>query len=230
MSTDGVIILTGAASGIGRAAAEALAKKSRLLALVDVNAGGLDKIVDLCRKDSPKTGGFACDVTNEAAVNRTYDEIRKEFGVPRALVNCAGIGHFAPFLEIAPAEWVRMFQVNVMGTVHFTRAVLGDMLAAHDGTIINVGSRMGIDPRPNTTAYAATKAAILGFTKALVEEVGNKGVKVTYLAPGGTKTKIGTPKHESYLDAPDVARAIVYIIENGGRSWVRQLEVLPLGF
>jgi 3-oxoacyl-[acyl-carrier protein] reductase len=230
MTNDGVVILTGAASGIGRAAADALAKKPRPLALIDIQAEMLGQVVGACRKNSPRTLGFTCDVTEEASVTRTCQEIRKEFGSARVLVNCAGIGRFAPFLEIEPAEWLRMFSVNVIGAVLFTRAVLPDMIARQDGLIINVGSRMALDAHATTTAYAASKAAILGFSKALAAEVSTQGVKVTFLAPGGTKSNLATPKHAGYLEPTAIADAIVYITENSGNVWVRDLSVLPLGF
>jgi 3-oxoacyl-[acyl-carrier protein] reductase len=230
MANDGIIILTGAASGIGRAAAEALAKQSRPLALVDANAEKLREVVNLCGASSPSTAGYPCDVTDEASVTRVFNEVRSKFGAPRVLVNCAGIGRFAPFLEIENAEWARMFNVNVMGAVHFTRAVLPDMIAAKDGLIVNVGSRTAVDAHATTTAYAASKAALLGFSRALAAEVSEKGVKVTFLAPGGTKTNLATPKHEGYLEPAAIADAIVYILANGGKVWVRDLVVLPLGF
>lgn len=225
------IILTGAASGIGRAAAQALAAKSHALALIDVNSHMLAEIVRICQKSSVKTLGLTCDVTDPAAVTRIWQQIRGEFGGLAALINCAGIGRFAPFLEIEPAEWMRMFNVNVMGAVHLTRAVLPDMLAAGEGLIINVGSRMAIDPHPTTTAYAASKGALHAFSKSLAMEVKDRGIKVTFLAPGGTKTNIATPKHEGYLEPSAIADAIVYITENKARNvWVRDLVVLPLGF
>jgi 3-oxoacyl-[acyl-carrier protein] reductase len=225
------IILTGAASGIGRAAAQALAAKSHTLALIDVNAQMLDEIVGICQKSSAKTRGFTCDVTDQAAVTRIWQQICREFGSVATLINCAGIGRFAPFLEMEPAEWLRMFNVNVMGAVHLTRAVLPDMLVAGEGLIINVSSRMAIDPHPTTTAYAASKAALHAFSKSLAMEVKDRGIKVTFLAPGGTKTNIATPKHEGYLEPSAIADAIVYIIENKAKNvWVRDLVVLPLGF
>ena len=230
MANAGVTILTGAASGIGRAAAEALAQKSRTLALVDVNAETLAEVAGACRKHSPRTAGFVCDATDAAAVARACQQIRAQMGAASVLINCAGIGRFAPFLEIEPAEWVRMFEVNVMGAVHFTRAVLPEMVAARDRLIINVGSRMAVDPHPATTAYAASKAALLAFSKSLALEVKQHGVKVSLLAPGGTKTRIATPKHEGYLEPAAIAGAIVYIIENGGKAWVRDLVLLPLDF
>jgi short-subunit dehydrogenase len=230
MAREGVVILTGAASGIGCAAAKALARKSRTLALVDVNAEALRQVAEACRKDAPRTAAFPCDVTDAAAVSSVYEKIRGQLGQAAVMVNCAGIGRFAPFLEIELREWERMFRVNVMGAVHFTRAVLADMISAGDGLIINVGSRMALDPHPTTTAYAATKGALHGFSKALAMEVKGHGVKVTYLAPGGAKTNIATPKHEGYLEPEAVADAIVYISENTGNVWVRDLVVLPLGF
>ena len=231
MPSDQPIILTGAASGIGRATAQALAAKAHTLALVDVNAQMLNEIAGVCQRTSARTRGFACDVTDQAAVTRTWQQIRGEFGGIATLINCAGIGRFAPFLEIEPAEWLRMFHVNVMGAVHLTRAVLPDMLAAGEGLIINVSSRMAIDPHPTTTAYAASKAALHAFSKSLAMEVKDRGIKVTFLAPGGTKTNIATPKHEGYLEPSAIADAIVYITENSAKNvWVRDLVVLPLGF
>lgn len=231
MSSERPIILTGAASGIGRAAAQALAAKSHTLALIDVNAPMLDEVVRICQKRSPKTRGLTCDVTDQAAVTRIWQQIRSEFGGVTALINCAGIGRFASFLELEPADWLRMFNVNVMGAVHLTRAVLPDMLAAGEGLIINVSSRMAIDPHPTTTAYAASKAALHAFSKCLAMEVKGRGIKVTFLAPGGTKTNIATPKHEGYLEPSAIADAIVYITENKAKNvWVRDLVVLPLGF
>jgi 3-oxoacyl-[acyl-carrier protein] reductase len=231
MHSEWPIILTGAASGIGRAAAQALAAKAHALALIDVNPETLNHVAKECQKSSARTRGFICDVTDQAAVTQTWQQIRSEFGGVATLINCAGIARFAPFLEIEPGEWLRMFQVNVMGAVLFTRAVLPDMLAAGEGLIINVSSRMALDPHPTTTAYAASKAAMHAFSKALAMEVKDRGIKVTFLAPGGTKTNMATPKYEGYLEPSAIADAIVYITENSAKNvWVRDLVVLPLGF
>lgn len=230
MTSGKVTILTGAASGIGRASAEALAKKSHRLALVDRDAAMLKDVEVSCRNISPQSAAFVCDVTDAAAVERTYRKIRDEMSAASVLINCAGIGIHAPFLETAVEDWVRMFDVNVMGAVHFTRAVLPEMLAASEGLIVNVGSRMAVDPHPNTTAYAASKAALLAFSKSLALEVKQHGVKISLLAPGGAKTNIATPKHAGYLEPSAIAEAIVYITENTGKAWVRDLVVLPLDF
>jgi short-subunit dehydrogenase len=228
--SDKTVILTGAASGIGRAAAEALSKKGRRLALVDVNAAALTAVESVCRKHSPASASFVCEVSDAAAVARTCRQIREQLGPVSVLINCAGVARFAPFLETETADWERMLRVNVMGAVHFTRAVLPDMVAVREGLILNVGSRMAVDPHPNTTAYAASKAALLALSRSLALEVKQHGVKISLLAPGGTKTSIATPKHEGYLDPESVAEAIVYITEQGGKAWVRDLVLLPLDF
>jgi 3-oxoacyl-[acyl-carrier protein] reductase len=230
MTTAKVTILTGAASGIGRAAAEALAKKSHRLALIDKDAAMLQEVEIACRNNSPQSAAVECDVTDAAAVGQACRKIRDQMGAASVLINCAGIGRNAPFLETTADDWVRMFDVNVMGAVHFTRAVLPDMLAARDGLIINVGSRMAVDPHPNMTAYSASKAALLAFSKSLALEVKQHGIKVSLLAPGGTKTNIATPKYPGYLEPSAIAEAIVYITENSGKAWVRDLVILPLDF
>lgn len=230
MTTNKVTILTGAASGIGRAAAEALAKKSHRLALVDRDAAMLKEVEAACRSASPQCAAFQCDVSDDAAVARTCRSIHDQMGAAAVLINCAGVGKNAPFLETTLDDWVGMFKVNIMGAVHFTRAVLPEMIEARDGLIINVGSRMAVDPHPNWTAYSASKAALLAFSKSLALEVKQHGIKVSLLAPGGTKTNIATPKHAGYLDPPAIADAIVYITENSGKAWVRDLVILPLDF
>ena len=106
MASELPIVLTGAASGIGRATAQALATKGHRLVLVDIHREMLNEAVDSCQKSSTRTRGFVCDVSDEASVMQTCGEIRREFGGVATLINCAGIGRFAPFLEIEPAEWL----------------------------------------------------------------------------------------------------------------------------
>jgi 3-oxoacyl-[acyl-carrier protein] reductase len=130
MAEPDAIIITGAASGIGRASGEALAARGQPLALVDVNAAMLSQAVESCRGGPARVLAFPCDISDEPAVQRTYKEIRNAFGTPATLVNCAGVGRFAPFLDLPSAEWSRMLNINVLGTVNFTRAVLADMIAA----------------------------------------------------------------------------------------------------
>ena len=122
-----------------------------------------------------------------------------------------------------------MFETNVMGSVLIARAVLPDMRTRGRGTIVLVGSRRGLEPKSGTTAYSASKAAVLALARALADEVGIAGVKVCYVAPGGTKTGLATPKDPRFLEPAAVAEAIAFVCESGADTWVRDLTVLPLG-
>lgn len=220
-------IITGAASGIGRATAELMANRGFRLALVDRSADGLEQTAATCGKENSAI--FVCDVTDDAAVTFTIENICKQFGAVDILVNCAGVARYAPFAELTTDDWRRMFDVNVMGTMLCTRTVLPRMLARKRGTIVNVGSHRGIEPKVGTAAYSASKAAVLGMTRALAAEVGPLGIKVTYLAPGGTNTGLGTPPDSRFMQPSAIAQAIVFICEAEQNAWVRDLVVLPLG-
>jgi NAD(P)-dependent dehydrogenase (short-subunit alcohol dehydrogenase family) len=98
--------------------------------MVDVNARNLSQVVEACRKHAPRTAGFPCDVADSAVVGSAHQKICRHLGPASVMVNCCGIGHFAPFLEIDLQDWVRMFSVNVMGAAHFTRVVLSDTVCA----------------------------------------------------------------------------------------------------
>src|SRR5262245_21651836 len=124
MPSGKLTILTGAASGIGRAAAEALAKRSHRLALVDRDVAMLKEVEAACRRSSAQSAAFECDVSDDAAVAKACRNIHEQMGTVSVLINCAGVGKNAPFLETTDDDWVRMFKVNIMGAVHFTRAVL----------------------------------------------------------------------------------------------------------
>jgi 3-oxoacyl-[acyl-carrier protein] reductase len=220
-------IVTGAASGIGRATAELMASRGFKLALVDRSLEGLEKTAVTCGRDN--SASFGCDVTDDATVALAFEQIRKRFGGVDILVNCAGIARYAPFAELTPDDWRQMFDVNVMGTLLCTRAVLPDMIARGSGTIVNVGSYRGIEPKLGTAAYSASKAAVLGMTRALAAEMGPLGIKVTYLAPGGTNTELGTPPDSRFMQPSAIAQVIVFICETEENAWVRDLVVLPLG-
>jgi 3-oxoacyl-[acyl-carrier protein] reductase len=227
IETPATAFVTGAASGIGRATAEILAKRGFRLALVDLSADGLKQTAATCGEDN--AAAFICDVTDEAAVARAVEQIRRRLNTIDILINCAGIARYAPFAELTTDDWRRMFEVNVLGTLFCARAVLPAMMARGRGTIINVGSHRGIEPKVGTAAYSASKAAVLGMTRALAAEVGPLGIKVTYLAPGGTNTGLGTPPDSRFMSPAAIAQTIAFICETEDNAWVRDLVILPLG-
>src|SRR5262249_53425466 len=132
--------------------------------------------------------GIAGDVSQEGDVARLVQEAERAFGPCALLVNNAGHVHQAPFVELEPADFDRMFAVHVRGTYLTIRAVLPGMLARHSGVIVNVASQLGQIGGVELVHYSAAKAAIIGLTKALAREVSDKGVRVNAVAPGPINT------------------------------------------
>lgn len=222
-----VALISGAASGIGRAAATSLANRGYRLALVDISEGGL-------RSVSAEIGGgecaiFVCDVTDEAGVTSACEAAISRFGAVDCLVACAGIGRYSGFLDLEPELWRRMFEVNVMGPVCFIRALLPHMVRRGEGAIILIGSRRGLEPSRGTAAYSASKAALHAVARSLADEYAGTGLAVTYVAPGGTRTNLDTPKDERFMEPETVGEAIAFVCDQRGRGWVRDLMILPAG-
>src|SRR5262249_43119543 len=126
----------------------------------------------------------AADVADADAVRVAVDDARRHLGPVHVLVCSAGIAGFAPLLAMTEEQWDRMLAVHLRGTFLVTRAVLPDMVAARWGRVVTVSSVGGLRGGPNLTHYAAAKAGVIGFTKALALEVGAHGVTANAVAPG----------------------------------------------
>jgi 3-oxoacyl-[acyl-carrier protein] reductase len=228
-----VILITGAAAGIGLAAAERLARDGFRIAAVDIDERGLQNVVKRCRSIGTVAEPFVCDITDEAAVMEMYSRVKDHYGAVDILVHSAGVGRYAPFLDLELDEWRSMLEVNLLGIVSLVRVSLEDMLQRGSGRIILVGSRRGLEPAPGTSAYSASKAALIGFARGLALEVAARGIQICLLAPGGVKTDFGGVPHSEkdprYLDPDTVAESIAYVAGTPPEAWVRELTLLPLG-
>ena len=128
---------------------------------------------------------YALDVSDENAVYRSVADAETKFGKIDILVNNAAIWRcWQPFSETPTEEWRKYLDVNVMGTVYFTKAAISGMLARNYGRIINVASVAGVYGNANMAHYSATKGAVISFTKALAKEVSEKGITVNAISPG----------------------------------------------
>ncbi len=186
------MVVTGGAKGIG------LAVVKRFAALGDdVIALGRDEEA-LARLD---VRGEVCDVTDEDAVTRTFEEI----GAVDVLVNNAGFAESAPLANITLESWVKHFDVNVTGPFLCTRAVVPEMLERDAGSIITVASTAGRIGTPYTSAYTASKHAAVGLMRAVAAELAGSGVRVNAVCPAFVRTEL-------------TARAIARIVETTGRT------------
>lgn len=183
--TDKTALVTGAAVGIGRAVALKLAQEGANLVLVDVNAEKLSELKDELKTYSDNIMTCECDVTDENTVYEIIAKAEKVFGKIDILVNNAALWRcWSLFVDTPTDEWKKFIDVNIMGVVYFTKAVLPNMLENGYGRIINVSSVAGVYGNANMVHYSATKGALIAMTKALAKEVTDKGVLVNCVSPG----------------------------------------------
>ncbi len=240
----GTVLITGASRGIGRAAALAFAKEGFNVA-VNYNKSG-EMAQSLCNElcgCGVDARAYRADVSDKPAVNDMVLKITEDMGGITVLVNNAGIAEQLLFSDITEEKWDRMFAVNVKGAYNCTQAALPHMIHEKYGRIINISSMWGISGASCEVHYSASKAALIGFTKALAKEVGLSGITVNCIAPGVIATdmnkmlseetlaelkeetpleKIGTPQ--------DVAEAVLFLASDKASFITGQVISVNGGF
>lgn len=189
MLTGRVALITGAASGIGRAIALRLAREGAAVSIVDINLSGAKKVVQEIKDSKGKALAIRCDVGNEEQVNRAVAETERKLGSVGILVNNAGIAGANLLADMTTQEWLRMFGVHCNGMFFFSRAVIKSMKGGD--RIISISSVDGLVGHIMGTHYSAAKGAINAFTAALAIEVAHRGITVNAIAPGLIKAPIG---------------------------------------
>lgn len=182
---DKIVVITGASSGIGAITARMLSEKGAVPVLL---ARSEKKLKETAAGIPGVFGLYTCDVTDEAEVARVFTEILATYGRIDILLNNAGYGKFAGFTEMEPQEFDDMMDVNYMGIVRCTKAVVPHMLQRGSGQIVNVASMAGKIGTARSVAYTATKHAVLGFTNALRQELRKSGITVSAVNPGPIAT------------------------------------------
>jgi 2-hydroxycyclohexanecarboxyl-CoA dehydrogenase len=178
-------LITGGASGIGRAIALRLAADGADIAVLDLRADAARTVADEIVRSGRRAVAVQLDVADAASVTRAVTEARAALGPLHVLVNSAGIADFVPLGDLDEERWSRMLNVHLNGTYRVTRAVFADMVQAGFGRIVNIASAAALNGGgPGLAHYAAAKAGIIGFTKALAHELGPSGVTVNAIAPG----------------------------------------------
>jgi 2-hydroxycyclohexanecarboxyl-CoA dehydrogenase len=177
-------LVTGGGSGIGRAVAHRLGRDGAVLTVLDLDLDAARRVAGELAAAGVAAGAIAADVADGDAVRAATDEARRDRGAVQILVCSAGIAGFSPVLTMTEATWDRMLAVHLRGTFLVTQAVLPDMLAARWGRVVTLSSVGGLRGGPQLAHYAAAKAGVIGFTKALALEVGAHGITANAVAPG----------------------------------------------
>jgi NADP-dependent 3-hydroxy acid dehydrogenase YdfG len=196
--------VTGASSGLGRATAHALARAGASVALVARSALDLADVSDELRGDGHSALALACDLADTDAVARAVRQARDELGPVRVLVNAAGTDAPGPVSELSVEAWDRVLAVNLRAVFLLSRLAVPDMIAAGQGTIVNVSSVAGKRGWADAAAYCASKFALTGFTQALGAEVRPHGVRACVVYPGAMATHWGNWSSEERSDRPSV--------------------------
>ncbi len=187
--TDRVAVVTGAGSGIGRAVARRLSLEGARVAALDVAADNLTATVAIIGDDGGRAVAYRCDVTSEASVADTVAALAAELGPPTVVCNVAGIGGFFNTADMPLDQWEKILAVNLTGPFLVCRATLPHLLE-HGGSIVNVASNTALMGQAYSSAYCASKAGLLMFSKALAAEYLSRGVRVNVVAPGGVDTPL----------------------------------------
>lgn len=237
-------VVTGASRGIGAAAARALAAQGcRVAVCCRQRRAEAGAVAAGIRAAGGTALDFCADVSDEAAVQAMFAEIRRTLGDPDILVNNAGVAWQKLFTDVTAAEWDAMFGVCVKGAFHCCQAVLPHMIRQKWGRIINVSSMWGQVGASCEAPYSAAKAALIGLTKALAKEEGPSGITVNCVAPGvidtemmaafsaGDKAVLAEETPLGRLGTPeDVAAAIAFLASEAGSFFTGQVLCPNGGF
>ena len=225
-----VVLITGATEGIGRATAFAFGRDGWRVGVCARTAAKVAALVEALRAEGITAAGAAGDVGVPGDVERVAQTLTAELGPADVLVNNAGIAVFKPFEEQSLEEWDAMMSTNVRSLFLVTRAVLPGMRERGAGTIVNVASLAGRNGVKHGTGYAASKHAVLGFSRSLMLEVRSQGIRVIAVCPGSVDTELIRPLGRDagrILQPSDVADAILGAVRLPARAMVSELDIRP---
>jgi len=188
--TDKVAMITGGASGIGRALCEGLGQRGAVVLVADINGKGAHQVAATITKKGGRAHAVHFDVSKSAQVRQVIHDTAKKYGQLYYLFNNAGIAVMGEALDMKPAHWKRTLDVNLWGVIYGTTTAYQVMVQQGFGHIVNTASAAGLVPIPLLTAYTATKHAVVGLSLSLRVEAAGHGVKVSVVCPGIIRTNI----------------------------------------
>jgi 3-oxoacyl-[acyl-carrier protein] reductase len=224
-------LITGAGKGIGKAIAIALAKEGVNVILVSRTQSDVDQLAVETSNLGVKSLALSADVSDINSINKAVETALSQFKTIDILINNAGIAAFGKFLELEPETWERIMQVNVMGTYYTTRAVIPNMIERQIGDIINISSTAGLNGNAMTSAYSASKFAVLGLTDSLMQEMRKHNIRVTALTPSTVATdmakelKLTDGNPEKVMQSADIAELIISQLKLNRRVFIKNSSI-----
>lgn len=224
-------IITGGSRGLGKATALAFAKEGIDVAITGRDETRLKETVEELKSLGVKATYALFDVGNHEEVKSGIKQLIKELGGIDILVNNAGIAAFGKFLEMEAEQWAKIMQTNVMGMYYVTREVLPYLIEKNQGDIINVSSTAGLSGNAGTSAYSASKFAVIGLSEALMKEVRKDNIRVCTLTPSTIASDMslelgitdGNP--EKVLQAEDFAQLILASLQLPRRAMLKSASL-----
>ncbi|MDF2868087.1 MAG: 3-oxoacyl-(acyl-carrier protein) reductase [Gammaproteobacteria bacterium] len=196
-----VALVTGASRGIGKAIALALAESGATVIGTATTTAGADNISAYLHEVSAKGAGMLLNVTQADTIEAVLQEIEQKFGAPTILINNAGITRDNLLLRMKDDEWQAVIDTNLTAIYHLSKRCIRAMMKNKWGRIINISSVVGSMGNPGQANYAAAKAAIMGFSKSLAQEIGSRNITVNVIAPGFIDTDMTRELPESQKQA-----------------------------
>jgi len=233
--TGKVAAITGGGRGIGRATALKLASAGATIVVVARNKPELDSVVAEIEAQNGQAMALVVDVTLSTDVESLAAELQEIFGQIDILVNCAGVALIAPLSTTSEADWDRVMDTNLKGTYLCTRALLGLLGRSDSALVVNIASKVGLTGHATVTAYSAAKAGVIGFSRALAQELGPENIRVVAICPGPVDTLMrweATPQMDPKLalSAETVADTILFLAKLDGDVTTGEIVIEALNY
>ncbi|ADX68547.1 MULTISPECIES: 3-ketoacyl-ACP reductase [Weeksella] len=224
-------LITGGSRGLGKAIALAFAKEGIDVAITGRNKDLLKKVVTELQELGVRATYAIFDIKNREEVHSSLTKLTEDFGPFDILVNNAGISKFGTLLEMEESDWENILLTNVLGMYYVTREILPQMIEKNEGDIFNVSSTAGLAGNPTTSAYSASKFAVIGMNESLMKEVRKNNIRVTTLTPSTIASDMskqlgltdGNP--ESVLQPEDFAELIVATLKLPRRALLKSASL-----
>jgi 3-oxoacyl-[acyl-carrier protein] reductase len=211
---DRVVIVTGAAAGIGAGVAQLFAAEGAHVFLVDLDGAQVKKLAASLQSEGGSAFGFEADARNRAAMEKVVEDAIARFGRIDVLINNAGGYPRQPFLEMTEEQWDTMQDINLKSVFHCTKLVMPHMVRQRAGVVVNISSVTFFTGFADLSHYIASKGAIIGFTRALAREMGEHNVRINCITPGAVETEgerklMSKQQSDGFLQRQSLKRRIV---------------------